>query len=73
MLDVCVEGRSSAAATVSTAGVGFGVVKAARAHSKGNGRVGGRDGNPRGFAGDAPISGQSLKPSADGDGAGHLL
>ena len=41
-------------------------------YSRGDGRAGGRDGNPRGGGGDAPAAGAGLEPTADRDGTGHL-
>lgn len=42
----------------STAGVGFGLAKAGKySYSRGGGRAGGRDGNPRGGGGDAAAAG----------------
>ena len=40
-------------------------------YSRGDGRAGGRDGNPRGGGGDAPAAGAGLEPAADRDGVGH--
>ena len=43
-----------------------------RVYSSGDGRAGGRDGNPRGGGGDTPAAGAWLEPPTDRDGAGHL-
>ena len=41
-------------------------------YSRGDGRAGGRGGNPSGVGGEAPAAGAGLEPAADRDGMGQL-